>query len=97
MVVASHINAQSAYFTIQDDPWTALEDLGGKDYPDDEVHILELHEFIIRGEDRFKRLRELSRFGVTRRTLFPEYGGLAQGLLDADILRWGRGKRRQAK
>ena len=89
MVVASRINAQSAYFTIQNDPRTPLEDLGGKYYPDDQLHILELHEFIVPGEVRFKRLGDLSRFGVTQRTLFPDYGGLAQGLLDADVLRWG--------
>ncbi len=90
MVVASRINAQTAFFTIQENPWTALDKLAGKYYPDDQLHIRELHEFIVPGDVRFKRLADLNRFGVNQRTLFPDYGGLAQGLLDADILRWGK-------
>jgi hypothetical protein len=96
MVVSPRINGQCGLFTSQHDPFTALEDMAGKEFPDGDLDVARLVEVKVPGKRRETLLRELNEREVTRRTLFPDLDGIAQGLVNAEILRskkWPRPKR----
>lgn len=85
--VAARINAQSSLFTIQADPWKALEEIDVSRCHTRDVDIARLTEFLIPAEKRGPILKELNDLQITRRTLFPDLDGLAAGLVSAEILR----------
>jgi len=87
MVVSPRINAQCGLFTIQEDPFTALEELAGKTFPESDLDVVRLVEVKVPGDARGRLLQELNEREVTRRTLFPDLDGIAQGLVNAEILR----------
>lgn len=99
MVVSPRINAQCGLFTIQEDPFTALEDMGGKDFPESDLDVVRMVEVKVPGDSRARLLQELNEREVTRRTLFPDLDGIAQGLVNAEILRsrgWPKRRRKNA-
>jgi hypothetical protein len=91
MEVAPRLNAQSGLFTIQQDPWTPLEEIDVIALQESEVDVLTLIEYSIPAQCRRNILKELNDLQVSRRTLYPDLDGLSSGLISAEILR-SRGK-----
>lgn len=87
MAVAARIKAQRGLFTIQENPWKSLEELGETDYSETDLDVLRLIEFVVPGADRPQRLKELNDIGITRQTLFPDLDGLSSGIVNSEILR----------
>lgn len=86
-VVAPRINAQSGFFTIQDDPRKSLNDFEGIEHDEHDLDVVRLIEFIVPAADRSQRLKDLNDMGVTRRTLYPDLDGLSAGIVNEQILR----------
>jgi hypothetical protein len=87
MEVAPRLNAQSALFTIQQDPWTPLDKTDVSRLPDSCVDVLTLIEYPIPAKSKGYLLKELNDLQISRRTLFPDLDGLSSGLVSAEILR----------
>lgn len=88
MVISERIYAQSACFTIQDDPWKPLDSFGGTEFCDQRpLDILRLEGFTVPADKKPVMLKYLNSIGINRRTLFPDLDGLTQGLVNDQILR----------
>jgi hypothetical protein len=87
IVVAPRINAQSGFFTIQQNPWRSLDRFDVVEYPDEQLDIDRLVEYTVPAGEKNQLLLELNRVGVNRRTLFPDLDGLGAGLLHDQIMR----------
>lgn len=85
MIVSPRMNVQGGIFTIQRDPWTSLD--AYDEVPDDELDVAELIGYQVLGCHKAPRLKELNDLGINRRTLFPDYDGLAAGLVAEELLR----------
>lgn len=87
MEVTPRLNAQSGLFSIQEDPWTPLDEIDVSGFQDSCLDVHTLIEYPIPGKCRGNILKELNDLQVSRRTLFPDLDGLTSGLVSAEILR----------
>jgi len=84
--------AQSCAFTIQDDPWSALEDYDKVyDLKNEKVvgkvDILRIIKRKVPKVDRWTIINQLERVSINYRTLFPDLDGLAKGLWQLEVVR----------
>ena len=83
------LTEQSGIFTLHEDPWTPLDSLAGKPYPDEELDIERLKKWSVPAPVKQEVLIELERLSVNTRSLFPDLDGLARGLWQSEVLRSG--------
>ncbi|MHC1767646.1 MAG: FRG domain-containing protein [Verrucomicrobiia bacterium] len=81
------LTEQSGVFTLHNDPWTNLDALAGREYPEDELDIERLKRWIVPRERKQGIVQELERLAVNTRSLFPDLDGLARGLWQSEVLR----------
>ncbi len=87
---SSRMTAQSAVFTIQDDPWRDMETYFPHSLGDQYFDVVELVRFVVPGSAKPKCLDDLERLGINHRTLYPDLNGMAQGLWQTVVLRSGK-------
>jgi hypothetical protein len=83
--VSTRIAAQSSIFTIQDDPWTPLEEYENRK-AEKYIDIEKIIKWEIPKDARFKIVNQLERLDIDNRTLFPELDGLAKGLWQREVI-----------
>jgi hypothetical protein len=83
----ARMTVQSGLFTIHAHPWRDLRLADDSDFRETECDIAEGHRWTVPADAKPELLRELARFGVTSRTLFPELDGLVAGLLQDEVFR----------
>lgn len=83
-ISSPRISAQSSAFTIQDNPWQKLANYEGKKCPMD---IKKLAKWIIPKDKKEGIIEELERTSINYRVIYPDLGGLAKGLWQAEIIR----------
>ena len=82
------ITAQAAVFTIQDDPWTPLEQLASKaDAASSD--IVGVSKWLIPRSAKGPILDDLAMAGLNHMSLFPDLDGVASGLVEAYAQRSG--------
>lgn len=83
--------AQSAVFTIQDDPWTDMESYFQRSPTlyDGYFDVVELVRFIVPESAKEACIDDLERLVINHRTLYPDLDGVAQGLWHTVVLRGG--------
>jgi hypothetical protein len=81
--------AQSAVFTIQDDPWRDMESYFPRSLPDKDFDVAELVRFEVPASAKSACLDDLERLGINHRTLYPDLDGVARGLWQTVVLRTG--------
>jgi hypothetical protein len=86
---SARMTAQSAVFTIQDDPWRDMETYFPHQLGDEHFDVVELIRFKVPASAKPKALDDLERLGINHRTLFPDLDGVAQGLWQTIVLRSG--------
>lgn len=87
MMSSDRLVAQNGGFTIQE-PWDVLEQFDGKTLSSDVLEVVELYKWTLPKKDCKKDiLSQLLRCGVSHKSLFPDLGGTAVGLLRAELLR----------
>jgi hypothetical protein len=79
------MTAQSALFTVHQHPKMDLAKITKVKYPNDN-DIKGGEKWCVTSGKRAEMIIDLDRLGINRRTLFPELGGLAEGLLNQSIL-----------
>lgn len=87
---SSRMTAQSALFTIQDDPWRDMETYFPHSLADEHFDVAELVRFVVPASAKPACLEDLERLGINHRTLYPDLDGTARGLWQAVVLRSGR-------
>jgi hypothetical protein len=81
--------AQSALFTIQEDPWKDMEQFFPCQLPDEHFDLAELVRFEVPAHAKGSCLLQLEGLGVNNRTLYPDLDGIAEGLWQTIVLRSG--------
>jgi hypothetical protein len=81
------LTEQSGIFTLHEDPWTTLDTLAGREYPDDQLDIECLKKWIVPAKVKQGVIHELERLAINTRSLFPDLDGLARGLWQSEVLR----------
>jgi FRG domain len=88
------MNAQQSFFTIQDDPWTPLEEYGkrwesekGKPLKNRHIQIRKLIKCKVLKYNRQSIIKELVRLGIHNQLLYPDLDGLAKGLWQIEVVR----------
>lgn len=82
--------AQSAVFTIQEDPWRDIESYFPHGLPDEDFDVVELVRFEVPASEKGKCLDGLERLGINHRSLYPDLDGIAKGLWQTVVLRSGK-------
>lgn len=77
---------QNCFFTIQDNPWSPLENYEGRNQ-EEYIEINKIFEWKVLKEYRWEIITQLERLGINNRTLFPDLDGLAKGLWQLEIVR----------
>jgi len=96
MMSSDRLVAQNGGFTIQE-PWQPLEQSDGKKFSSDVLEIVELHKWKLpKGDCKREVVSQLLRAGISHKSLFPDLGGTAVGLLRAELLRKHGGSRTSA-
>jgi hypothetical protein len=85
------LTEQSGVFTLHEDPWTDLDTLAGRSYPEEELDIARLKKWLVPGDKKQKIIEELERLAINTRTLFPDLDGLARGLWQSEVIRSAMG------
>lgn len=85
--ISPRITAQSSYFTIQDDPWTPMDQMTPAGDDANEEDGLLLREYIVPADSRRDRIKDLNDLDINRRTLLPDLDGLSAGLVNAEMFR----------
>jgi hypothetical protein len=80
------LTEQSGVFTLHEDPWTELDQLAGRLYPESELDLDLLQKWVIPARLKASVVRELERLAINTRTLFPDLDGLARGLWQSEVL-----------
>ena len=84
--------AQSGTFTLQD-PWEALEDQSNREFEQQSLEIVEVIKWKVPKKSKKTLVSQLHRAGINHQSLFPDLGGVAVGLLRAELLREHPGSR----
>lgn len=87
---SSRMTAQSAVFTIQDDPWRGMETYFPHSLDDEHFDVAELVRFVVPASAKSACLDDLERLAVNHRTLYPDLDGVARGLWQTVVLRSGQ-------
>lgn len=83
------ITAQAAVFTIQDDPWTPLEQLALEADRASSSDIVGVSRWLIPRSAKGPILDDLAMAGLSHMSLFPDLDGVASGLVEAYAQRSG--------
>jgi len=81
--------AQSAVFTIHEDPWRDMESYFPHGLPDEHFDVAELVRFEVPASVKRVCLDDLERLGINHRSLYPDLDGIAKGLWQTIVLRSG--------
>lgn len=77
---------QNCFFTIQDNPWSPLENYKGRNQ-EEYIDIKKIFMWKVPETFRWEIITQLERFGINNRILFPDLDGLAKGLWQLEIIR----------
>lgn len=77
---------QNCFFTIQDNPWSPLENYEGKNQGK-YIDTKKIFRWIVPEKYRWKIIKQLERLSIDNRTLFPDLDGLAKGLWQLEVIR----------
>lgn len=88
------MSVQSSIFTIQDDPQKKLESYNPEDYIDSpgDFDIKRLIKWKVPAAKKTNLLDFLDRNSINNRSLFPDLDGIAKGIWEAEVLRYGKPK-----
>src|SRR5262245_44828885 len=86
LTASSQTNPRGGFFTIQQDPRTALDENEDLEYDESCLDIVRLVSYVVPREKRAEWLQELYDRGVSRSTLVSTLDGLAAGLLAGQAL-----------
>lgn len=92
MMSSERLVAQSGGFTVQN-PWTPLESQSGLKFNANHLEIVEIYKWKLPKDRKLPVVSQLNRAGISHRSLFPDLGGIAVGLLRAELLRKHGGSR----
>lgn len=94
------ILAQDGAFTLQDDPWRAIESYAGHSFLAKNLDLERILRWKVPVRAKNRIIEELSGMGITHRIVYPDLDGIAQSLLETEVL-WrgdaGPGMRRTSR
>lgn len=84
--------AQQGIFTIQENPWKALDRYKPSRFKDKKEHfdIRRIYKWKVPRRNKPKLIEDLRRHGISHQALFPDIKGLADGILKEEIFRSGK-------
>lgn len=85
--ISPRMTAQNGRFTIQDDPWTALEHYEPLKYKRKHFDIDQIRKWKVPASQKRHILVRLDQYGINRQTLYPDIDGLAIGIREAETMR----------
>jgi hypothetical protein len=83
------IVAQDGAFTIQSDPWKAMQDYKGQEFDAGKLDVETLYYWKIPRAYKASVLEHLSGLGITHRMMYPDLDGIAKSLWQTEVL-WNR-------
>ena len=86
LYVSPRMVVQHSFFTIQDNPWCAIDEYNTKE-TEDSIDIEKVMMWKVLKDDRFNIICQLERLGIDNRTIFPDLDGLAKGIWQLEIVR----------
>ena len=80
--------AQDGAFTIHSDPWRSIESYAyqATDFYSNHLHLEALYFWCIPAAKKVGIIKELSRLGITERTVYPDLDGLAKSIWETEVL-----------
>jgi hypothetical protein len=81
------MTAQSGIFTLHGDPRTDMVECAGQQYRAGQLDIQKLIRWTVESKSKTSIVLDLERLSINSRTLFPDFEGLARGLLQTEIIR----------
>jgi len=80
------LNAQSAFFTIHEDPYFDLENLKDNKYPKKHNDMTEGKKWLVCSKKKKEIVETLHRLGINERTLFPGLDGIGRDILNKELM-----------
>ncbi len=78
--------AQKGIFTWHSHPKIPLDRLAGEPFNEDNLDIIKLVRWKINTKNRLEIIRDLEGLGISQRYIFPDLGGIAEGLKNTIVL-----------
>jgi hypothetical protein len=85
---SARLVAQSGVFTFHSNPLRPIEDYVGETFRGKRLDFSRVFYWDVPKNAKAKIIQALSDLGISRRTLFPDFDGLARGLWEMSVL-WG--------
>lgn len=80
------IIAQDGIFTFSSDPYKPLDSFAGEEFKEDNLDMQFLIKWIIPRKDKTKIIEELENLSISRKTVYPDLDGLAEGLWKSEVV-----------
>ena len=88
--ISPRLTVQSSVFTIQEDPQKELQEYNPQEFSEENFDIGKLIRWSIPKESKESIIEALDRTAINARTLFPDLDGLAKGIWQSEVTRYGK-------